>query len=164
MSNFLERLKKKELIPATPEDAHKTQVAAQVAQSVQANPQNAPVAEQLKVDIHQTQHAILVYAQIAGASVDDYSVTIEGDGDVITIKGQRTKPDGDIFNHPGIESKEQILAECSWGKFYRQIILPAAVEAGKTQAKMREGVLMLLLPLKESSDTGVRIQVEEVRS
>jgi HSP20 family molecular chaperone IbpA len=55
---------------------------------------------------------------------------------------------------------EQVLSECSWGKFYRQIILPAAVDASKTQAKMREGVLMLLLPLKEHADTGVRIQVE----
>lgn len=162
MSNFLDRLKKKDLLPGTPEDAKKTQVAAQAAQSAASNPANAPVAEQLKVDIHQTQNAIVIYAQIAGSSVQDYSVMIEGDGDVVTIKGQRTKPSGEIFEHAGIETKEQVLSECSWGKFYRQIILPAAVDATKTQAKMREGVLMLLLPLKETSDTGVRIQVQEV--
>ncbi len=160
MSTFLDRLKKKDLVPTTPEDAKKTQVATQAAQSVAANPANAPVAEQLKVDIHQTQNAIIIYAQIAGASVADYGVTIEGDGDVVTIKGERKKPNGDLLSHPGIETKEQILSECSWGRFYRQIILPAAVDASKTQAKMREGVLMLLLPLKETTDTGIRIQVE----
>ncbi|HVZ24341.1 MAG TPA: Hsp20/alpha crystallin family protein, partial [Vicinamibacterales bacterium] len=95
-------------------------------------------------------------------NVNDYSVMIEGDGDVVTIKGQRNKPNGDHFDHPGIEDKEQVLSECSWGKFYRQIILPAAVDATKTQAKMREGVLMLLLPLKTASDSGVRVQVQEV--
>lgn len=163
MSTFLDRLKKKEIIPSTPEDAKKTQVAAQVAQSVQtAAASSAPSAEQLKVDIHQTQNAIVIYAQIAGSSIHDYSVMIEGDGDVVTIKGERHKPNGEFFEHPGIESKEQVLAECSWGKFYRQVILPAPVDASKTQAKMREGVLMLLLPLKAMADNGVRIQVQEV--
>ena len=160
MSTFLDRLKKKDLLPSNPEDAKKSQVAAQTTASVQANPAANAVAEQLKVDIHQTSNAIVIYAQLAGASVHDYSVMIEGDGDVVTIKGQRNKPNGETF--PGIESKEQVLSECSWGKFYRQIILPAAVDASKTQAKMREGVLMLLLPLKETSDTGVRIEVQQV--
>jgi HSP20 family molecular chaperone IbpA len=162
MSNFLDRLKKKDLLPTTPEDAKKTQVAAQTTASVQANPAPSAPAEQLKVDIHQTQNAIIIFAQIAGANVNDYSVMIEGDGDVVTIKGQRNKPNVELFEHPGLESKEQVLSECSWGKFYRQIILPAAVEASKTQAKFREGVLMLLLPLKETSDSGVRIQVQSL--
>lgn len=162
MSNFLDRLKKKDLLPTTPEDAKKTQVTQQVAASVQANPAPSAPAEQLKVDIHQTQNAIIIYAQLAGTSVSDYSVMIEGDGDVVTIKGERRRPNGELFDHPGVDSKEQILSECSWGKFYRQIILPAAVDAGKTQAKFREGVLMLLLPLKETSDSGVRIQVQQV--
>ena len=160
MSTFLDRLKKKDLVSTTPEDVKKAQVATQTTQSAQANPPSVTAAEQLKVDIHQTQDAIIIYAQIAGASVNDYSVTIEGDSDVVTIKGERKKPNGDLLAHPGIEGKEQVLSECSWGKFYRQIILPAAVDASKTQAKMREGVLMLLLPLKEHADTGVRIQVE----
>jgi len=162
MSNFLDRLKKKELLPTNPEDAKKAQIAAQAAASAQANQPASQPAEQLKVDIHQTQDAIVIYAQIAGASVNDYSVMIEGDGDVVTIKGQRNKPNGEYFNHPGIEEKEQVLSECSWGKFYRQIILPAAVDATKTQAKMREGVLMLFLPLKTTSDSGVRVPVQEV--
>lgn len=162
MSNFLDRLKKKDLLPTTPEDAKKSQVSQQAATSVQSNPAPSAPAEQLKVDIHQTQNAIIIYAQLAGTSVSDYSVMIEGDGDVVTIKGERRRPNGELFDHPGVENKEQILSECSWGKFYRQIILPAAVDATKTQAKFREGVLMLLLPLKETSDTGVRIQVQQV--
>lgn len=162
MSSFLDRLKKKDILPSTPEDTKKTQVAAQVTQSVAANPPNPPAAEQLKVDIFQTANAIVIYSQIAGAGVDDYAVTIDGEGDVITIKGERKRPTGEHFEHPDIEGKEHVLAECAWGKFYRQIILPAEVDATKTQARMRDGVLMLVLPLKEVRGGGVRIEVQKV--
>jgi HSP20 family protein len=158
MSTFLEKLKKKDVIPVTADDMKAAQVQTQ-----NNPPQDASeVPEQLKVDIYQTPSAILIYAQIAGASIHDFGVTIDGEGDIVTIKGQRTRPNGEFFEHPGHEGKEHILDECSWGKFYRQIILPAEVDASKTEAKMREGVLMLLLPLKEGKDDGVRIQVVSV--
>ena len=161
MSSFLNRLKDKKVIPTTPEDDKKEKLQAQVKA---ADTSSAP-AEQLKVDILQTDNAIIIYAQIAGAGVDDYSVTIDGEGDTITIRGQRTRPGGEHFQHPDIEAKEKesVLEECSWGTFYRQVILPAEVDADKTEAKMREGVLMLLLPLKGSESKGVRIPITEVK-
>ena len=164
MSSFLDRLKKKDVIPSTPEDAKQAKVEAQNNPPAPAAGAPAgPPPEQLKVDIFQTQNAIIVYAQIAGASIHDFSVTIDGDSDTVTIKGQRTRPNGDYFTVPHVEEKEHILEECSWGKFYRQIILPSAVDPTKTEAKMREGVLMLRLPLKETSESGVRIEVSEVK-
>jgi len=159
MSSFLDRLKKKSVIPSTLDDAKKDQVAAQNNPSVG---ELVSPAEQLKVDIFQTPSAVIVYAQIAGSSVHDYGVTIEGDNDVVTIKGQRTRPNGDYFQNPSNENKERILEECSWGKFYRQIILPAQIDPEKTEAKMREGVLMLFLPLRESGHGGTRINVTPV--
>jgi len=156
MSSFLERLKKKDVISSNSDDAKNDKVAAQ---NKTPPPDAGPPAEQLKVDIYQTPTAIVIYSQIAGASVHDFTVMIEGDGDIVTIKGQRNKPNGDSFQNPAAENKEHVLEECSWGKFYRQIILPAEVDAAKTEAKMREGVLMLLLPLKKSEDKGVRINV-----
>ena len=165
MSSFLDRLKKKEVIPSTPDDAKAAAIAAQnktVAPTpAAAAPAEAP-AEQLKVDIFQSPSAIIIYAQIAGANINDYGVTIEGDGDIVTIKGERKRPSGDSFQSPEAEGKEHVLEECSWGKFYRQIILPAEVDATKTEAKMREGVLMLLLPLKHGGEKGVRINVVAV--
>jgi HSP20 family protein len=158
-SSFLDRLKKKAVIPTTPEDQKKDQVAAQAAQTAK-EPEH--VADQLHVDIFKTEGAILVYAQIAGASVHDYSVLIEGDGDVVTIKGERRRPDGEMFEGQIAANKEKVLEECSWGSFYRQIILPAEVDAEKTQAKMHEGVLMLLLPLKKGDTRGVKIEVKSV--
>jgi len=160
MSTFLQRLKQKEVIPANPEDKKQAQVDAQVKAS--APVETAKLAEQLHVDIHKTNDAIIVYAQIAGAGIHDFGVLIEGDGDIVTIKGQRTRPAGDLFHHKIDDSKEKVIEECSWGQFYRQIILPAVVDATKTEAKMKEGVLMLLLPLKTNIESGVRIEVQPI--
>ncbi len=159
MSTFLDRLKKKDIVPSTPDDAKKEKVENQ------NKPPEEPVAigEQLKVDIIQTQQAILVYAQVAGAKLDDFSVTIEGDGDVVTIRGDRSRPTGEHFTEQNHEGKENVLEECSWGKFYRQIILPAEVDPAKTEAKMKDGVLMLYLPLKTSVVRGVRINVTHIQ-
>lgn len=159
MSSFLDRLKKKDLVPSNPDDAKQEKIATQNKPPEEP----APVAEQLKVDIFQTKDSILIYAQIAGANVQQYAVQIEGDGDVVTIKGERTRPELAHFES-GVkdERMEQVLAECSWGKFYRQIILPAEVDAAKTEAVMKEGVLMLHLPLKHSTDRGIRIAIKEV--
>ena len=158
MNSFLDRLKKKDVIHPTSDDVKKEKI------DTQNKPPEDPAipAEQLKVDIFQTPGAILIYAQLAGSSVHDYGVHIEGDGDIVTIKGQRVRPNGESFESPAAEGKENILEECSWGRFYRQIILPAEVDASKAEAKMREGVLMLLLPLKESSEKGIRLDVKEV--
>lgn len=159
MSSFIDRLKKKDVIPTTPDDAKKAKVDAQ-----NKPPEAAPIvpAEQLKVDIFQTASAIIIYAQMAGTTIRDFGVHIEGDGDVVTIKGQRIRPEGETFEDPGGEEREKVLEECAWGKFYRQIILPAEIDSKKTEAKMRDGVLMLRLPLKEAGDSGVRINVTEV--
>jgi HSP20 family molecular chaperone IbpA len=160
MSSFLDRLKKKDVVQTTSDDKKQEQIAAQNKPA-----ETGPPAEQLKVDIFQTHGAILIYSQIAGTTIHDFSVTIEGDGDIVVIKGQRTRPNGDSFPSAtdGKDEREHLLEECSWGKFYRQIILPAEVDATKTEAKMREGVLMLRLPLKEAHEKGVRIEVQQVQ-
>jgi HSP20 family molecular chaperone IbpA len=165
MSSFLDRLKKKDVVQSTSDDKKQDQLAAQNKPPAEAG---AP-AEQLKVDIFQTHGAILIYSQIAGTGISDFSVSIEGDGDVVVIKGDRKRPDDLFQSHmaPGVqqqdEAKEHLLEECSWGKFYRQIILPAEVDAAQTEAKMHEGVLMLRLPLKEVHSKGVRINVVKVQ-
>lgn len=161
MSSFLDRLKKKNVVPTTPTDAKQDQIAAQNKPPTPAAA-TAPVAEQLKVDIFQTQTAVVIYAQMAGSTIHDFGVTIEGDGDVVTIKGKRARPTGEHFQNFKPEDGEHVLEECSWGDFYRQIILPAEVDAAKAEANMKDGILMLHLPLKVTTNNGIRINVVEV--
>lgn len=101
---------------------------------------------QLDVDVFQTDDLIVVYAQAAGADLNDIHVSIEGDADIVLIEGRRLrpeflafpkkKPDGAFFTE-----------ECVWGDFYRRIILPESVDIDRAEAKIRNGVLILVLPL-----------------
>lgn len=162
MTSFLQRLKSKNVVPvtATDERAESVKEQQQVAQKTVA-PQSQ-IADQLRVDIFQTPNAIVVHAQIAGAGIEDYSVLIEGDNDIVVIKGKRNRPNGEYFQNIENEQKEPVLNECSWGDFYRQIILPAEVDAGKAEAKSANGVLMLYLPLQKMASKGVRLNVTTV--
>lgn len=101
---------------------------------------------QLDVDVFQTDDLIVVYAQAAGADLSDIHVSIEGDADIVLIEGKRLrpeflafpkkKPDGAFFTE-----------ECVWGDFYRRIILPESVDVERAEAKIKNGVLVLVLPL-----------------
>jgi HSP20 family molecular chaperone IbpA len=101
---------------------------------------------QLDVDVFQSDDLIIVYAQAAGAELTDVHVSIEGDADIVLIEGQRLrpeflafpkkKPDGAFFTE-----------ECVWGDFYRRIILPESVDIDLAEAKIKNGVLVLVLPL-----------------
>ena len=133
MSSFLDRLKKKNVIPATPDDDKREKLAVQAATN--PTPQDVALgAEQLKVDIFKAPGVIMVYAQIAGLKIEGLDVMIEGDNDVVTIKGERMRPSGEQFPNFNVSGKEKVLEECSWGPFYRQIILPAEVDPERTVA------------------------------
>lgn len=161
MSSFLDRLKKKQVIPITPEDAKQTQIQAQAATPAAVH-SDAAEDERLKVDIYKAPEAIIVYAQLGGARVDSYDVVVQGDDDAVVITGQRMRPEGEQFKIFSIEGKEKVLEECSWGKFYRQIILPAQVDPEQTQAVMSESVLMLYLPLRGHATSGIHVHVNRV--
>lgn len=168
MSSFLQKLKGKGVgvsdeHEATPVNSAKSDVPAGVAQ--------------LPVDVKQSDTEITIFAQVPGTEIKDLDVSIEGDNDVITISGTSrrpmdlvgAKPEGDIaisvgMHHDDEEHEEFTLEECAWGKFFRQIILPAEVDATAAQAKVKDGVLVLHLPLKGHSSNKMRMLVEKVDS
>jgi HSP20 family protein len=119
---------------------------------------------QLNVDVYQTENMIVVYAQASGADMNDVNVSIEGDADIILIEGRRIRPEYLVFP----KKKEQgayFAEECVWGDFYRRIILPESVEIEKAEAKIKNGVLILILPLLKSSEKErVRLRVKQERS
>ena len=119
---------------------------------------------QLDVDVYQTTDLIIVYAQAAGAELSDIHVSIEGDADVVLIEGKRLrpeylafpkkKPDGSFFTE-----------ECVWGDFYRRIILPESVDIANAEAKVKNGVLVLILPLlRPEEKEKVKLKINRARS
>jgi HSP20 family protein len=118
---------------------------------------------QLHVDVYQTERMIVIYAQAAGADMNDINVSIEGDADIVLIEGRRVLPEYIVFP----KRKEQgayFAQECIWGDFYRRIILPESVEIEKAEAKIKNGVLILILPLLKSAEKEkVRLRVKQER-
>ena len=44
------------------------------------------------------------------------------------------------------DDKEYLRQECTWGSFYRQIILPEEVDVSKIEAKVNRAIFVLKLP------------------
>ena len=106
---------------------------------------------QLDVDVFQTDNMIVVYAQSAGADMSDISVSIEGDADIVLIEGQRLRPENLAFPKKKPEGAF-FTEECIWGDFYRRIILPESVDIENADAKIKNGVLILILPLLKAEE------------
>lgn len=153
--SFLQRLKQKNVIPSTPADDKQEKVEVQKKAAVEAA---TGETDQVKVDIYKTPTAIIVHAQISGVKLDDCHVLVEGDNDIITIKGDRMNPD-QLFQRADTGEREELFTECLWGKFYRQIILPVEVDPNKAEAKIKDGILEVVCPLKSVSQPGIRITV-----
>ena len=115
---------------------------------------------QLGVDVYQTEQMIVIYAQAAGADISDVHVSIEGDADIVLIEGRRYRPEHLVFTKKK-PSGAFYTEECVWGDFYRRIILPESVDIEQAEAKIRSGVLVLVLPLlKPSQKERVTLEVK----
>ena len=166
MSSFLQKLKGKGV--GVTEDHTATQANLPVKSDIPSG------VTQLAVDVRQNDGEIVIFAQVPGTEIKDLDVSIEGDNDVITIQGSSFRPEDlvDGKNPPepsarvvtDADHNEFTLEECVWGKFFRQIILPQEVDATAAHAKLKDGVLVLHLPLKGHSTNRLRMHVERVES
>jgi len=171
MSSFLQKLKGK----GVQTDAHEAK-GGQPSQPVQQKSDIPSGVTQLPVDVYQNDNEIVIFAQVPGVEIKDLDVSIEGDNDVITIQGTSHRPH-DLVQLRGTGDPDSVainlgvpaaheehtqftLEESPWGKFFRQIILPQEVDAPAAQAKIKDGVLVLHLPLKGHSSNRIRMQVQ----
>jgi len=99
---------------------------------------------ELKVDVFQNEKAIVVKSAIAGTRLEDLQITLNHD--MLTIRGKREHDEE-------VENGNYFYQECYWGKFSRSIILPVNVDATKTKARMKNGILTITLP-KITKDFG----------
>jgi len=112
---------------------------------------------QLDVDIFQTKEEIYVVALVAGINVQTLDISIENENDVLTLKGKRMLPLIDVEE----DAKEYLRQECSWGSFYRQIILPQEVDVSKIDAKVKNGILVLKLPFLRLQKGKMKIEIQK---
>ena len=116
-------------------------------------------ALQLPVDVFQSDTEIVIYAQLAGMDMQTLDVSIGGDNDVVSIQGSALRPEQLMHESHASQNGDFTLEECHWGDFYRQIILPDEIDPERAEAKTKDGVLALRLPLIGKQGKGLRLNV-----
>jgi len=92
---------------------------------------------QLAIDVYQTEEFLVLQSAIAGVKPDSLDIVIEGD--MVSIKGNREKPEEKA-------ERNYFYQECFWGPFSRQIILSVEVDPARAEAILKEGILTIKLP------------------
>ena len=92
------------------------------------------------VDVKESAEAVVVKAEVPGMDAKDINIAVTGE--VLTIKGEKKSER---------EEKEENyhLVERTYGSFSRSLVLPAAVDLDKIEAKYDQGVLTVTCPKKE---------------
>jgi HSP20 family protein len=94
------------------------------------------------VDIHETEHHIVVKAEVPGMERDDIELGLENN--VLTLKGNRRfEKDTKEENYHRIER--------AYGSFSRSFSIPSVVDEDKISADYKEGVLTITLPKTEKA-------------
>lgn len=101
---------------------------------------------QLAIDAYQDEDCIYIKAPIAGVNIDDLEISITDE--IVSIKGARK-------NETELARENYFVQECYWGSFMRSYILPVSVDAAKAEARLRDGILTIVIPKQEKTKTRV---------
>ena len=100
------------------------------------------------MDMFQQNDKLIIQSALAGIEVSDIEITVEND--IFSIKGKRENPAKSVNNH--------FLKECFWGNFCREIILPVEVDSARTEAEIKNGVLIITIPIIEKGKKKISIK------
>lgn len=90
-----------------------------------------------RVDLSESDKELRVSVELPGIEEKDVEVTLSDDR--LTIEGEKKE------EHEERE-QDRYYCECSYGRFRREIPLPAEVESDKAEAVFEKGVLTVRLP------------------
>jgi len=94
------------------------------------------------VDVAEREDAIVVKVELPGLQVEDIDVSVHGD--TLILSGEKKEVQED-------QKENYYHVERRYGRFQRTVALPTSVEAGKIEAKHRDGVLTVTLPKSEQA-------------
>ena len=94
------------------------------------------------LDIAEREDAVVVKAELPGLSADDIDISVEGN--TLSISGEKkAKAENQGENYYHVERR--------YGRFRRDLVLPATVDSGHIAAEHRDGVLTITLPKSEKA-------------
>jgi HSP20 family protein len=103
-------------------------------------PQETEREFRLAVDVQASDTEYTINALVPGLEADDLEIEILNN--TLTIRGQ--------FKACNQENAKYLLCELPAGAFSRVITLPTEVESAKTQATIKNGILILSIPKAEA--------------
>lgn len=95
-----------------------------------------------RVDVLDRNDAVVVRAEVPGLRKEDLDVSLSERS--VTIRGSSRREEKE-------ERADYYRCETARGEFARTVPLPADINAGRAQAKLKDGVLELILPKLESA-------------
>jgi HSP20 family protein len=95
-----------------------------------------------RVDVHETENALVISADLPGVNEKDLDVRVENN--MLTIRGER-KMDNTV------QEDKYVRVERVYGSFSRSFALPNTVNTEAVKADYVHGVLTLTLPKREES-------------
>jgi len=101
-----------------------------------------PLITMPQVDVHETDAAYTIEAELAGMSDKDVELVVKED--VLTLKGEKKEEKKE-------EKKDYLRTERSYGSFERSFVLPDGVDRDKIAATFKNGVLTITLPKTEKA-------------
>jgi HSP20 family protein len=105
-----------------------------------------------KLDVTETKDAFVVTAETPGVDAKDIEVTLMGD--LLTLKGEREKAKED-------KEERYHCLERTYGRFFRRVRLPMAVDGSKVTATFKKGELGVTLPkMPAAKGTLIPVKVE----
>jgi HSP20 family protein len=110
-------------------------------------PQSGTLAPELwapRIDVRQRDDALVIHAELPGVPRD--AIRIETTDEGIALSGERRETREADPSERGYE-----LSERYYGSFYRSIPLPDGAQPEQAKAAMRDGVLEIVVPLKQSA-------------
>lgn len=107
---------------------------------------------QLAIDVYEKGHNIVVEAPIAGVNSDDIDIHITNES--LTIRGKRHR------EHT-VRENDYLFQECYWGRFSRSLILPEEIDADRSEATIKNGVLRITMPkLRHAGGKKVHVKLQ----
>jgi HSP20 family protein len=121
-------------------------------ESVQKKGESSPqglVGWNPPVDVREDREAFLLTAEVPGVRREDLQIKV--DGSAVTLGGRRPLEK---------EARSALRIERSFGSFTRTFHLPAPVDEGQVEARLRLGVLEIVLPKSAGARArSIKVQV-----
>lgn len=105
-----------------------------------------------RVDVYETAAEYVMVVELAGIEPSD--VTIEIEGEQVTISGRRSPP-------VCPQGAEILQLEVPFGEFERILVLPTPVDATGATAGFTDGMLSVRLPKARRRPTRVQVDVSK---